>query len=103
MLTPHDEEKEGLDTLAVTEDTADGNSPGSRSTCISPASSQGGVYSVCSHSAQVYFVIEYEEAQKKPENNGRLLHPFLFCVCLCVYTNFILFFGLYISMICLVV
>lgn len=46
MLTPHDEEKEGLDTLAVTEDAAEGNSPGSRSTCISPASSQGGVYSM---------------------------------------------------------
>ena len=82
MLTPHDEEKEGLDTLAVTEDAADGNSPGSRSTCISPASSQGGVYSVCTQSAQGYFVIEYEKAQKKPENNCRLLYPF---VCVCVY------------------
>ncbi|XP_023715456.1 small G protein signaling modulator 2 isoform X2 [Cryptotermes secundus] len=46
LLTPHDEEKEGLDTLAVTEETAEGNSQGSRSTCISPASSQGGVYSM---------------------------------------------------------
>ncbi|XP_021939313.1 small G protein signaling modulator 2-like isoform X3 [Zootermopsis nevadensis] len=46
VLTPHDEEKEGLDTLAVTEETAEGNSQGCRSTCISPASSQGGVYSM---------------------------------------------------------
>jgi hypothetical protein len=49
VLTQHDEEKEGLDTLAVTEETAEGNSQGSRSACISPASSQGGVYSVCSY------------------------------------------------------
>lgn len=49
MLTQHDEEKEGLDTLAVTEETAEGNSQDSQSACISPASSQGGVYSVCSY------------------------------------------------------
>lgn len=85
MLTPHDEEKEGLDTLTVTEDTADGNSPGSRSTCISPASSQGGVYSVCSQSAQGCFVIEYEKAQKKPQNNCRLLHPLFLSVFVCMY------------------
>ncbi|XP_067015319.2 small G protein signaling modulator 2 [Anabrus simplex] len=45
LLTPPSEEKEAQDTLAVAEETAEGNSQSSRSTCISPASSQGGVYS----------------------------------------------------------
>ncbi|PSN33187.1 hypothetical protein C0J52_20836 [Blattella germanica] len=45
-LTPHDEEKEGMDNLLVAEENLEGNSQGSRSTCISPASSQGGVYSM---------------------------------------------------------
>ncbi|XP_069683342.1 small G protein signaling modulator 2-like isoform X2 [Periplaneta americana] len=41
-LTPHDDE-EGLDKLAVAEEPVEG---GSGSTCVSPASSQGGVYSL---------------------------------------------------------
>jgi hypothetical protein len=57
VLTPHGEEKEGLDTLAVTEETAEGTSQGSQSTCISPASSQGGVYSVCSHQFKNIFYL----------------------------------------------
>nr|CAD7202866.1 unnamed protein product [Timema douglasi] len=46
LLTPPEEEKEGLGTLNVVEDTGEGNSQGSRSTCVSPVSSQGGVYSM---------------------------------------------------------
>lgn len=39
-------EDKNMDTLAV-EENQDGHSLESRSSCISPASSQGGVYSVC--------------------------------------------------------
>lgn len=39
------DEDKNMDTLAV-EDNQDGHSVESRSSCISPASSQGGVYSV---------------------------------------------------------
>lgn len=39
------DEDKNMDTLAV-EDSQDGHSVESRSSCISPASSQGGVYSV---------------------------------------------------------
>ncbi|KAK7790586.1 hypothetical protein R5R35_005950 [Gryllus longicercus] len=44
QLTPPAEEKEGHDTLGIAETEGEGASAGSRSTCISPASSQGGVY-----------------------------------------------------------